>query len=191
MQQLVTPQEQQFLLSLARETLQVYLQQGKKLCIEKNTIPSARLQQEQGCFVTIHKNAQLRGCIGHILPVQPLYLDIIDNALAAAFHDPRFYPLEENELAEIKLEISILSFPEKLSFTSTDELLKKLQPYCHGVILKKGGQQSTFLPQVWESLPEKRDFLTQLSLKAGLSPDTWQTPGVEMYTYEAFVFHEQ
>ncbi len=183
-------EEQDFLLKIARDTLVIYAKEGKRLNIKPSEVPSEKLKKEQGCFVTLHKNGQLRGCIGHILPVQELYLDVIDNAIAAGFQDPRFNSLEESELAQIEIEISVLTIPEKLIFKTSAELLEKLVPLKHGVILKLAGYQSTFLPQVWEDIPEKEDFLSQLSLKAGLNPNAWQDSNMEVYTYEAFVFGE-
>jgi len=183
--------EQLFLLELSRKVLNFYIKEQKEVIMKPEEVLITKLKNEQGCFVTLHKKEQLRGCIGHILPIQPLYLDVIDNTINAALHDPRFNQVEISELPFIDIEISVLSIPEKLIFNSSEELLNKLKPEKHGVILKKDVYNSTFLPQVWKDLPDKKAFLSQLSLKAGLPPLAWQESGLEVYIYEAFVFSEK
>lgn len=144
----------------------------------------------RGCFVTLHKRGALRGCIGTIEPTKPLVHCVEENALNAAFHDPRFPPLTENELNSVEIEISILSTPEKLIFKSEDELLSQIKPVRHGVILSDNWHRATFLPQVWEQLPDKRSFLEQLCLKAGLKAGCWQDETAEVAVYEVEYFSE-
>jgi len=182
--------EQGFLLSLANETLNVYLSSGSLPSIDPGKI-TPNLGKVQGCFVTLSKHGNLRGCIGHILPQEALWLCVRDNAISAALHDPRFPPVGYDELEDIEIEISVLSVPELLLHDSPEDLLDKLRPKIDGVVIKYQGRQSTYLPQVWDSLPDKNQFLSQLCLKQYSPADCWTKPGAEIYTYQAFVFHEQ
>jgi AmmeMemoRadiSam system protein A len=142
----------------------------------------------RGCFVTLTKGGELRGCIGNILPRLPLYQAVLENARGAAFDDSRFDCVQPAELDELKIEISVLGERRALSFTSPDDLLKQLLPNEHGVILRVRGQTATFLPQVWAKLPDKTTFLNHLSQKAGCPPGAWREPGttVEVYSVERF-----
>lgn len=177
------------LLHFARSVIAAEL--GKTGSVEKPSDISPVLKEKRGCFVTLHKKGALRGCIGTIEPVQPLLLNIQENAINAAFRDPRFAPLTVEELPAIDLEISILTPPEPLSFKDSAELLEKLKPGVHGVILSKGFKRSTFLPQVWEQLPQKKEFLRHLCLKAGLDDDCWRSPGIMVQVYEVEFFGEK
>ncbi|WDP93014.1 MAG: AmmeMemoRadiSam system protein A [Desulfobacter sp.] len=149
------------------------------------------LKKRQGLFVTLHIHGALRGCIGTIEPVNPLGEGVRENARQAAFSDTRFTPLTAEEFHEMDIEISLLSLPEKLGFASPEELVDKLKPGIHGVIIKSRGARATFLPQVWEQLPEAEDFLSRLCMKAGLSPTAWETDVPEVYTYEVRSFSEK
>ncbi|PIS32050.1 AmmeMemoRadiSam system protein A [Candidatus Peregrinibacteria bacterium CG08_land_8_20_14_0_20_41_10] len=183
--------EKEFLLKLAREALKEYLETGKIRQVQKSKVEYSRLLEERGCFVTLNRwDGDLRGCIGHILPVQPLYQDVIENALAAGTRDPRFAPVSLDELAGLKIEISVLSIPQELKYKDMTDLLKKLKPGRDGVIVEKGWRQATFLPQVWEVLPDKEEFLRHLCLKAGLPGTTWQEGGLKVKIYRAEVFNE-
>jgi len=133
------------------------------------------------CFVTLTINGELRGCVGSLQAYRPLWEDVRENALNAAFEDSRFSPLEKGELHRIKIEVSVLSAPQKLEYKNEKDLLEKLNSKM-GLILKKGFASATFLPQVWEELPDKIDFLEHLSRKAGLSKDAWKTADFEFYT---------
>jgi len=124
-------------------------------------------------FVTLHAQGALRGCIGSLEAYRPLIEDVSDNAFSAAFRDPRFLPLQEEELDDISLDISVLGSPEPLHFGSEHDLLRQLQPGRDGLILQDGTYRGTFLPAVWESLPEPEQFLQHLKLKAGLPADHW------------------
>ena len=144
----------------------------------------------RGCFVSLHKKKALRGCIGIIEPVAALIDGIQDNAVNAAFRDPRFPPLEEQELGEVEIEISVLTQPEPLEFSGPQDLLAQLKPGVHGVILAKAGRRATFLPQVWAQLPQKERFLESLCLKAGMKKDCWNDHAVEVQVYEVECFSE-
>ena len=182
--------EQQFLLKLARRSIEHFLEKREILKIKETELPSKKLKEKRGTFVTLLKHNELRGCIGHIYPVNPIFIDVIQNAVAAGFYDSRFLPLKKEELPEIKIEISILTQPKKLEFSSPEDLLKKLKQGEDGVIINIDGYQSTFLPQVWEKLPDKRDFLSHLCLKAGFPPNTWMEPFVEVFVYKVESFHD-
>jgi AmmeMemoRadiSam system protein A len=138
--------------------------------------------------VTLTEHGELRGCIGHIFPKEPLYRAIMDNARNAALSDPRFPPVGINELDKIDVEVSVLSEPAPLKFDGPGDLLAKLQPHKDGVVLQIGQNMATFLPQVWEQLPERAEFLNHLSLKAGCAADAWRGPktSVQIYHVEAF-----
>jgi len=145
------------------------------------------LHEARASFVTLHKNNTLRGCIGSLAAYRPLSEDVRANAVAAAFHDPRFAPLSADEFDVVDIEVSVLSIPEKITFSGENALLRQLRPNIDGLILSYGNQRGTFLPQVWQQLAQPAQFLTHLKQKAGLSPDFWH-PDIEIsrYTVEAF-----
>ena len=178
----------EFLLKLARDTVN---KKSKNNIINKSDIKDDILKEKRGCFVTLHKNNNLRGCIGYILPLYPLYQAVIDNAFNAAFSDPRFNPVTKDEIKDIHFEISVLTVPHKLDYSDKDDLLKKLNPLSDGVIIKSGFRSSTFLPQVWEQLPQKEDFLSHLCMKAGLNLNEWENGKLEVEIYHAEVFEEK
>ncbi len=172
-----------FLLALARQSLEAAVR-GEELPQPRN-IPDA-VQENRGCFVTLTAHGQLRGCIGYIEPIKPLYRAVMDNAQNAALSDPRFPPVAPGELSSIKVEVSVLTRPVALDHKDPRELLQKLVPGVDGVILELGPDQSTFLPQVWGQIPDKVQFLEQLSLKGGMPRDGWKTAHVKRYRAEHF-----
>jgi len=140
-------------------------------------------ERRAACFVTLKKRGELRGCIGTLEPAEAsLGWEIARNAQASALRDPRFEPLSEEELAGLSIEVSLLSTPEPLSFTDEDDLMRQVEPRRHGLVLEYGRHRSTFLPQVWEQLPDARDFLRHLKAKAGLPPDFW-SEGIRVSCY--------
>ncbi len=141
------------------------------------------------CFVTLTINGQLRGCIGSLEPYRPLLLDLKENALAAAFRDPRFPPLGEQELMDIRVEVSLLSPVIPLRFRDEDDALAQLRPGIDGVLLEFGRNRGTFLPQVWEQLPTPGQFLHHLKIKAGLPPAFWDD-GLRLYRYSVDSYKE-
>jgi len=181
--------DKEFLLKLARQTLEEHFAAGKKLEINERKVPK-NLREKRATFVTLFKAGELRGCIGQILPRFPLYKDVINNTLSAAFSDPRFPQLKFEELGGIKIEISILTIPKRIIYDDTTDLLRKIKPGEHGIILQTGFFQATFLPDVWKELPTIEDFLTNLSLKAGLSPGAWKNPDTEFFYYRTESFKE-
>ena len=165
--------QESFLLSLARKSIGHYLSAGRKLKLQYLQVPK-KLLNEGACFVTLHVNKRLRGCIGSLEARRPLAVDVAENALAAAFGDPRFPPLSQNELPKVKISISILTKPKPLEVRDAGDLLKKLVAGKHGLVVRKGSFGATFLPAVWEELPGKEEFLSHLCMKAGLAPDEWK-----------------
>jgi len=168
------------LIEIARKTIEARLTNRN---FEIPELDKKRLSKKQACFVTLTIDGNLRGCMGSLIPHQELWKDIQENAINAAFYDPRFPPLTLEEFYKTKIEISLLSIPGKLKFSNIEELLSKLDSRP-GLILKKGNVLSTFLPQVWEDIPDKIEFLEQLSLKAGLPKDAWKSAEFEYYTVE-------
>lgn len=140
-------------------------------------------------FVTLIRNGQLRGCIGSLEAHRPLVLDLQANAEAAAFQDPRFPPLDPDELKDLKVEVSLLSKPEPIVFRDEADALAQLRPYVDGVIFQAGWRRSTFLPQVWEQLPEPDRFMAHLKMKAGLPAGYWSDQ-VRLFRYTVDKFEE-
>jgi len=140
------------------------------------------LAQPGATFVTLKCSGELRGCIGSLKPLRPLGVDVRENAIAAAFRDPRFPPLAVVEFEATSIEVSLLSADERLDILDEDDLLARLRPGVDGLVLEYGRYRATFLPQVWESLPEPRGFLSALKRKAGLPGDFW-SPDVNVSRY--------
>jgi AmmeMemoRadiSam system protein A len=186
-QEQLAKKDKEFLLRLARQTL--------KAVVSKTPLPEPKpeglakgLTEPGACFVTLTKRGALRGCIGHLVAREPLYRSVMDNAQSAAIHDIRFPPVQPDEADKLEIEISVLTAPKPLAFTSPDDLLKKLVPHRDGVILQIGTARATYLPQVWEQLADKVTFLNSLSEKAGCEAAAWRKPGtaVQIYHVEAF-----
>jgi AmmeMemoRadiSam system protein A len=186
----LTEEEGQYLVETARETIQKALFIPKDES-EPDSASSPKFQERRGTFVTLTINGTLRGCIGHIIPRESLIEGVRVNAMNAAFRDPRFRPLSQNEFDKIKVEVSILTEPKPLAYTDANDLLSKLRSGTDGLIIRKGYHQATFLPQVWEQLPDKKDFLTHLCLKAGLAGDAWAYDKLEVHTYQVQAFEEE
>jgi AmmeMemoRadiSam system protein A len=135
---------------------------------------SATFLGEPGAtFVTLHRNAQLRGCIGTTRAYQPLGQDVVDHAFAAAFRDPRFDGLRPEELADLEIEISVLGAPRPIPAPDEQTLIEQLRVGVDGLILTAGHRSATFLPSVWEGLPDRRAFVSRLLIKAGFVAGTW------------------
>jgi len=181
---IMTPIEQEYLLSLARRNIQKYLTDGSVLMLEQDSIPSDSLRDKRGVFVTLTINDGLRGCIGNLEPEQSIYQSVIDNSLAAAFFDPRFPSLTISELEKVKIEISILGPLKKLQFSTPEQFVNYLKQKKPGIFIKKNFNQATFLPQVWLELPKPEEFLQQLCFKAGLDIGSWKDLDLEVYEYE-------
>lgn len=185
----LTEKEGRYLLSLARKTIDAKIF-NLEARVEDVSLDSNKFVVRRGTFVTLTIEGSLRGCIGNIIPQESLIEGVKANAVNAAFGDPRFRPLSIKEWEKVKIEISILTDPKSLDFSDKDDLLEKIRPGIDGVIIKKDYHQSTFLPQVWEQLPGKKEFLNHLCLKAGLDGDEWEKEKLEVSTYQVQAFEE-
>jgi len=181
--------DRKFLLDLARQTLAQVSTNGPLPEISAKDVPP-ELAVEKACFVTLTEKGKLRGCIGHLLPQEPLYRAVEDNAQNAALRDPRFPPVQPGETEDIKIEISVLTEPQPLPFNSPGELLDRLKAHEDGVVLQIGSHSATYLPQVWDQIPDKAEFLNQLSEKAGCEPSAWRGRGTSVFIYHVEAFNE-
>lgn len=177
-----------YLLQVARNTIAGEL--GLKTEIIEE-IDDPILNEKRGVFVTLEIEGQLRGCIGNIMPVYPLEKAVKQNAISAAFGDPRFSEVSREEFNEIEIEISVLTVPKKLEYKDAEDLLKKLKQMEDGVVLKKGYYEATYLPQVWEKVADKEDFLSSLCMKAGMNMNEWRKGDVEVLIYNVEMFKEE
>ena len=178
------------LVSLARETLARALQMPCEPGQEPSGHNDPIFKEELATFVTLKRHGNLRGCIGTLQPVAALWDSVKENTLSAAFNDPRFGPVTPGEFDEIHIEVSLLTPPATFNFEAPVDLLTGLCTGLDGVLIKKGGASATFLPQVWDQLPNPEAFLSQLCLKAGLHGAAWQEPGLEVFTYRVQRFEE-
>lgn len=160
------------LLDTARASIRHGLDKRSPLAVNPQSFPEA-LREKRATFVTLEKQGHLRGCIGMLEATRPLIVDISENAYAAAFEDPRFPPVGEKELDRLEIHLSILTPPVPIDFTDEADLLSQIEPGKDGLILQAGFRRGTFLPSVWDQLPDKREFWLHLKLKAGLPGDYW------------------
>jgi len=177
-------EDKKYLENLAREAVEAYIAKGKT--IEIKNAPE-NLKEELACFVTIYKNGDLRGCIGTIQPQDQLYISVIENSISAATRDTRFSPVVKSELPELDYEISILTKPVEIYFSTEEELFGKIKG--KGVIIEKDYYKSTYLPQVWEHFNKESEFLSSLCRKAGLSGNEWKKltkSGIKFFIYETY-----
>lgn len=174
------------LLQLAKASISQGLKTGKPLSVDALSY-TTEFTEKRASFVTLERQGQLRGCIGMLEAVRPLVQDIVENAFAAAFRDPRFPPLTEAEFADLDIHISILSPAEPLHFSSEQDLLTQLQPGLDGLILEEGLRRATFLPSVWEQLPNPQHFLQHLKQKAGLPISYWSDT-LKVFRYRTDMF---
>lgn len=176
-------------IALAKAAILVALNQPEDFNLEDALKTYPDLKENGAVFVTINTepNDQLRGCIGSLQAYRPLYKDIIFNAQAAALRDPRFLPLTVEELKHIKIEVSILSEPKVLLYDDIEDLKSKVVPLQDGIVLKHNGRQATYLPQVWEQLPQFDDFFSHLCLKANLTKNCLsEHPEISTYTVKKY-----
>jgi AmmeMemoRadiSam system protein A len=189
----LTEDQGRILVRLARTTIAARLgisdDAGK--VISDTDLADPAFREQRGTFVTLKIRNQLRGCMGCLTPSETIREGIQRNAINAAFNDPRFPELSEQELQQAQIEVSILTSPLELEYSDGNELLKKLRPGIDGVIISKGMARATFLPQVWEQLPATEDFLAHLCRKAGFSSDEWKKAEMGVSTYQVQYFHEQ
>jgi hypothetical protein len=178
--------DQAALLRVALASIESGLETGTPLLVNPEDYPAV-LSNRRASFVTLKQNGELRGCIGSLEPVSSLVEDVARNAFAAAFRDPRFPALAAAELQDLDIGISVLGPTEPVEFGSEAELLDRLRPGMDGLVLRDGHHRGTFLPAVWESLPQPADFLGHLKQKAGLPGDYWSdTLEIGRYTTQSF-----
>ena len=181
----LSDEQQRYLLDLAWESIRHGLKHREPIPVNLEGL-AQELKSLRATFVTLQRQGQLRGCIGRLEAARPLVEDIASNAYAAAFQDPRFPALRDNELEGLEIDLSLLTPAEPMSFTSEQDLLDQLQAGVDGVILVEGSRRGTFLPSVWEQLPEPRQFLQHLKLKAGL-PEAYWSNSIKAYRYRTEV----
>ena len=169
---MLSEKDKKTLIKLAKESIAYGLKHQNSLPITISDY-SEFLQQNGASFVTLTLHGDLCGCIGSLHAYRPLIEDVVKNAYAAAFHDIRFNPLLESEYEDLEYHLSVLKPAEDFPVNSEEDLLQQLRPYQDGLILEEGLHVATFLPSVWKSLPEAKDFLLHLKHKAGLSADYW------------------
>jgi AmmeMemoRadiSam system protein A len=186
-----TTDERTFLLSLARRALVECAGnlEGTVPVVNLAEVPP-KLIEMHGCFVTLTRLGELRGCIGQVLARAPLYLAVMDNACNAAWSDPRFKPVDTTEIAQVRIEISVLTEPQALPGSTPEERMDSIQPQRDGVLLELDGRIATFLPQVWEQVPDKAEFLSRLAQKAGYPPEAWRGKKAALSIYQAESFEE-
>lgn len=182
--------DKDIILYIAKQSIQDALNYEENIDIKNLTCKYPFLKENGASFVTLTQNGKLRGCIGSLAAQRPLIEDITSNAYAAAFRDPRFAKLKKEELPLTDVEVSILSQPLHVSYDDVEDLKNKITPYEDGVILELGSHRATFLPQVWEELPEFESFFGHLLQKAGLPMDSFKNHPT-IYTYKVQKFKEK
>ena len=176
------------LLGLARESIDYGFENKSPVPVRLEELPAA-LAEPAATFTTLRLAGALRGCCGRLEASQPLASDVAHSAFTAAFRDPRFEPLRRHEFVAISLEVSVLTPMESMQVADEADLLAQLQPGVDGLVIAEGWRRATFLPKVWESLPEPQRFLGQLKLKCGLAEDYWSSR-LEFRRYQTMTYVE-
>ncbi len=184
----LSEREQQILLDLAHQSILAAVAQDRAPRVELDSLPD-RLQQPGASFVTLTRSGLLRGCIGTLKHEFPLAQDVVLRAGAAATDDPRFPPLQSDEIEDTEIEISVLTTPVPLVYNAPDEIPNLLVPGQDGVTIVYGLKRATFLPQVWEKVDGPEHFLTMLCQKAQLPSEAWKRGELEISTYRVESFH--
>jgi len=187
---MISEEEGEFLVKLARKSIENYVREGKIIQVPDDVNPI--LREERGAFVTLHRNGDLRGCIGYPEPVKPLAQAVVEVAVSAATQDPRFPPVTLAELDQIQVEVSVLTKPELIEVQKPSQYLEKIEVGRDGLIIEMGIYRGLLLPQVpvewnWDI----EDFLANTCMKAGLSPDCWLQEGVKIYSFQSQIFEEE
>lgn len=188
-ERLITESDRKYLLNLARRSIENYVNGEELMPLDVDAL-SKRLRDQGASFVTLTYHGYLRGCIGALEPYQSLAEDVREHAIAAATQDYRFPPVQSSEMKDIKIEISYLTRPKSLKYENPIELIKLLRPNIDGVVIRDGMRRATFLPQVWEKIPDPEEFLEELCMKMGARPDLWRKKKLEILTYQVEEFHE-
>ncbi|MDH3359586.1 MAG: AmmeMemoRadiSam system protein A [Desulfobulbaceae bacterium] len=187
----LTERQGQALLCLARSVIARRLDLAEDNTCDDAVLSESALQEHRGVFVTLTIGGQLRGCIGSLGAASSIVNGVRENAINAAFGDPRFHSLSIDEYGSIEIEVSVLTEPQPLDYTDGDDLIAKLRPNIDGIIITKGSARATFLPQVWEQLPQPENFLSHLCQKAMLNANAWRDGTLDVQTYNVQYFHEQ
>ncbi len=188
MEALLSEREQQILLDFAHQSIVAAVAQDRTPRVELDSLPD-RLRQPGASFVTLTRSGLLRGCIGTLKHEFPLAQDVVLRAAAAAIDDPRFPPLQTDEIEYTEIEISVLTTPQSLDYNAPDEIPNLLVPGRDGVTIIHGLKKATFLPQVWEKVEGPEHFLTMLCQKARLPAEAWKCGELEISTYRVESFH--
>ncbi len=178
------------LLHLARRTLERALLDGDFSRPDVAGLPS-HLLEPGAAFVTLTIDGELHGCIGSVEARRPLALDVADNALSAAFNDPRFAPLTPDDLPRLSIEISILNPLQPLAYTSFADLIRQVRPGVDGVLITRKHRRGLLLPQVWERIPDPAEFLSYVCLKAGLAADAYLKTRLDVFVFQVQIFSDQ
>ncbi len=179
-----------FLVELAKEAIKLYLTEGKVMNVPENINPL--LKEDRGVFVTLTRDGDLRGCIGYPEPIMPLVNALIDAAISAAIRDPRFPPLKSEELAEVQVEVSVLTKPELVEVEKPSDYIQNVKIGEDGLIVEMGPYRGLLLPQVateWHWNAE--EFLSNTCIKAGLPADCWLSEEVKLYKFQSQIFREE
>jgi AmmeMemoRadiSam system protein A len=184
------PEDKRRLLAVARRAIEQGVNQKPLESLENLPLP-ARVWSNGACFVTLTIGGALRGCIGSLVALRPLVEDVQEHALDAAVNDYRFPPVRPDEVPRLHIELSVLSTPARLDYSAPADLLRTLRPGVDGVILESGRRRATFLPQVWEKVPDPAEFLGMLCEKMGLAGDAWQHQRMTVSTYQVESFEEE
>lgn len=186
---MLSDEEGKFLVKLARESIETFIKERRKLEVPEDTPDT--LKEEMGAFVTLNKDSLLRGCIGYPEPIAPLVNAVIDVAISAAVNDPRFSPVTEDELNDLAVEVSVLTKPALIEVNQPEEYIDKIKIGDDGLIVERGPYKGLLLPQVaveWGWNVE--EFLYNTCVKAGLTADCWLYPDVKIYKFSSQIFHE-
>jgi AmmeMemoRadiSam system protein A len=186
----LSAEDRKILLDIARQSISLAVNSRKLPSINLDDY-SPSLQQWGASFVTLTKKEKLRGCVGTLEAYQPLVEDVREHAIAAAMNDYRFPPVGADEVSDLSIEISRLTSPVRVDYHDPLELIQLLKPGVDGVLLRDGFQRATFLPQVWEKLPDPDDFLSHLCLKMGSSANLWKRKQLDISIYQVEEFHEE
>jgi AmmeMemoRadiSam system protein A len=189
MEALLNEDERRLLLQIARQALEASVCGQSLPPLDWDSLPE-RFREMGATFVTLTRQGQLRGCIGTLEAHLPLAEDVCVHTQAAALEDYRFLQVTPEELPDIMIEISRLTSPQPLAYEGPDDLISKLRPGIDGVVLRDGFRRATFLPQVWEKIPDPDLFLSHLCQKMGVTPTAWHKKKLEVFTYQVEEFHE-
>jgi uncharacterized protein len=190
MPDILSPDERKILLEQARDAILHGVRNEALLPIEAGSLPE-HLKMSGATFVTLTEDGELRGCVGSLEAYQALIEDVREHAQAAAFHDYRFPPVQAKEIDHLHIEISYLTPPQVLDYTTPEDLISQLRPGVDGVILLDGFRRATFLPQVWDKIADTDSFLCQLCLKMNAPANQWRRKHLTVLTYQVEAFEEE